>query len=37
MLVGLTQEVYVNGSVGDIYVLGGWANAKSVLAAYLNV
>ena len=37
MQVGLTQEVYVNGSVGDIYVLGGWANAKSVLTAYLNV
>lgn len=30
MQVGLTQEVYVNGSAGDIYVLGGWANAKSV-------
>ena len=30
MQVGLTQEVYINGSAGDIYVLGGWANAKSV-------
>ena len=30
MQVGLTQEVYVTGSAGDIFVLGGWANAKSV-------
>ena len=26
----LTQEVHVTGSAGDIFVLGGWANAKSV-------
>ena len=26
----LTQEVHVTGSAGDIYALGGWANAKSV-------
>ena len=28
MQVGLTQEVYVNGSAGDIYVLGGWGERQ---------
>ena len=24
------QEVYINGSAGDIYVQSGWANVKSM-------
>ncbi|MBE5766987.1 MAG: RHS repeat protein, partial [Clostridiales bacterium] len=28
--VGMTQQIAVSGKAGDVYILGGWANAKSV-------